>query len=230
MRELARETTTKSFDDLSDPNVYTAHSKFFIQCANDLLREQGKKFVVDDNNRDVLKFLLYYFNNCDLALQVFPDKTKYKLENNILLCGTKGVGKTFIMDAFALYLKRLRNPNAFLNISVTRLINDYKVSGEINKYTYNISDQKGFEGNPFHICLNDVGIAAQKHYGNDTNLIVDEFLFARNEIWSLDGIKAHLTTNLDVQDIKQLFDDEHGRLLDRFKTYNVIHIKGESRR
>ena len=41
---------------------------------------------------------------------------------------------------------------------------------------------------------------------------------------------AHLTTNLTTQQLTEEFKDNFGRLVDRFKTYNVIELNGESRR
>jgi DNA-directed RNA polymerase len=82
--------------------------------------------------------------------------------------------------------------------------------------------------------LNDIGVENRPFYGIDTKTIVNDFLHARNEIWTMtapDRRKfAHLTTNLDVERLTKEFDDGFGRLADRFKTYNVLYLTGESRR
>lgn len=58
---------------LADPNVYSAHSSFLVYIANSVvLAPQRRKFIVDDDNKQVLRFLLLYFNNCPLAEEVFP--------------------------------------------------------------------------------------------------------------------------------------------------------------
>ena len=57
-----------------------------------------------------------------------------------------------------------------------------------------------------------------------------DFFHARNEIWAQQGKFAHITTNLTASELKEYFADGYGRLEDRFKTYNVIHLKGQSRR
>ena len=64
----------------------------------------------------------------------------------------------------------------------------------------------------------------------DTQLLTNEFLHARNEIWTQMGNTAHLTTNLTIKQLEERFADGFGRLIDRFKTYNVIKLTGESRR
>ena len=38
------------------------------------------------------------------------------------------------------------------------------------------------------------------------------------------------TTNLSIEQLKEKYKDGFGRLIDRFKTYNVIPLGGESRR
>ena len=66
----------------------------------------------------------------------------------------------------------------------------------------------------------------------DTGLLTDEFLHARNEIWTQYGKCAHLTTNLDDKALRKRFErnDGFGRLVDRFKTYNYYsHGRCQSR-
>ncbi len=212
-----------------DSNKYQQHADLLIACANEILAKHGKTFVIDDGNRMVLRFLLYYFNRCEVATEVFPNKG-YDLNKNIMLAGPVGSGKTLLMDAFSLYLRRTNNPMWFRNISVTELLNYYKLTNTINPFTYNICDGHGIEGDPQNVCLNDVGLQTQQFYGNDTKLIIQEFFHARNEIFVMDGKNAHITTNLDVMAIKREFHDEYDRLVDRFKTYNVLHLSGASRR
>ena len=216
--------------DLSNKDVYTQHAQFLMVCANDILEKQGRRFIVDEHNRDVLKFLLYYFNGCDECEKVFPNK-EYKLGKQLLLYGEPGTGKTLIMEMFSLYLRRMNNPYAFVNISLTQMMNHFQVNENIDRYTFN-AGKDSIEGRPFNVCLNDIGVSTHRHYGTDPKVIIEEFLFSRNDIYVSTGQRAHLTTNMDKQDIRKMFgDDEHGRLMDRiFNTYNFIPLTGESRR
>lgn len=215
--------------DFSNKEIYNLHSTLLLSCANYLLAKQHKKFVVDENNRDILRFLMLYFNRSPLALQVFPDRG-YSLDKNILLVGSVGVGKTLLMDIFALYLSKMNSRSAYKVVSQTQMLNHFKQHNNIDLFTFNTSERCSFDGNPFSLCMNDIGLKTQKFYGNDTEMIIEEFLYARYEIWEQFGKFTHLTTNLDKQEIEELFYDKHGRLADRFKMYNVIPIKGNSRR
>lgn len=217
------------FEDLSNAEIYNQHAQLTIYIANMLLAPQRRKFVVDEHNQKVLRFLLYYFNECKLCEEVFPQK-HYKMHNHLLLCGKAGTGKTLLMQIFSEYLNYTNNPHAFYNLSVTQMVNYYTLHNNLDRYTYNEEGSKGFNPQPVNICLNDIGVESKTYFGMDTKLLTNEFLHARNEIWTAYGKHGHVTTNLDVKMLKEEFKDGFGRLIDRFKTYNVITLGGESRR
>lgn len=227
-RKLQREQ--EQAPDLSDQEVYRKHANALMWVANNIvLRNQRRAFVVDDYNCYILRFLLYYFNNCALAEEVFPERG-YKLHKHIMLQGAVGTGKTLIMQIFSEYLRVTENPNYFYNLSVTQMVNYYTLHNNLDRYTFNEEENRGFKCMPVNICLNDIGVQSTRFYGTDTEKLTNEFLHARNEIWTNYNKMAHLTTNLTIEQLKQKYQDGFGRLLDRFKTYNIIPIFGESRR
>jgi hypothetical protein len=218
------------FPDLTDPAVYERHARLVVDIANKLvLAPQRRQLVIDDRNRDLFRFLLYYFNDCPLAEEVFPDK-RYKLHKNLLLRGDVGTGKTVLMQIFSEYLRRTCNPNFFHNLSVTQMVNYYSIHNNLDRYTFNEEENRGFQCKPVNICLNDIGIPSKPFYGMDTKVLTEEFLHARNEIWTQFGLYGHVTTNLTVKEMKEAFADGYGRLTDRFKTYNILELTGASRR
>lgn len=219
----------KPSQNFENKDVYGAHSALVMACANEILSRHGKKFILDDYNKQVVRFLMLYFNNSPLALKVFPDKD-YSLDKNIMLVGEAGVGKTLIMDVFKLYLDRLHSPMAFHTVSQTQMLNHFKQNNNIDLFTFNTSESKTYEGKPFSLCLNDLGLRTQKFFSNDLERIIEEFLYARYEIWEQQCKATHITTNLDKENFDRLFGDEHGRLLDRLKMFNVIQVGGQSRR
>lgn len=217
---------------LEDEAIYNAHAKQWMWIANNIvLKPQRRSFTVDENNQKILRFLLYYFNDCPLAEEVFPER-RYKLHKNLLLQGVSGVGKTMMMQIFSEYLRRNKNPRFFHNLSVTQMVNYYTIHNNLDRFTYNEEDNKGFQCKPENVCLNDIGIQDKTFFGMDTGQLTDEFMHARNEIWVQFGKYAHITTNLDDKQLVQRFsrNDKHNRLVDRLKTYNVIPVSGTSRR
>lgn len=231
VRKIERESQTmmKSFEDLSNDEIYMQHANLTVRIANQLLLPQRKTFVIDERNKQVMRFLLYYFNDCPLAEEVYDGK-HYKLHKNLLICGDVGTGKTLLMQIFSEYLKHTDNPKYFHNLSVTQMVNYYTMHNNLDRYTYNEESSVGFQSQPVNICLNDIGVDSKPFFGMDTKKLTDEFLHARNEIWVQFGKHGHLTTNLGVSQLKEEFADSFGRLVDRFKTYNVIAMTGESRR
>lgn len=214
---------------LEIPDIYSAHARLLLQIANKVMAYQHRQFVIDEFNRDVLRFLLYYFNDCPKAEEVFPGRG-YKLHKHIMLQGKVGTGKTLLMEIFSEYLRYTNNPNFFYNLSVTQMINYYTLHNNLDRYTFNEEENKGFQCKPVNICLNDIGVQTTTFYGMDTKVLTDEFLHARNEIWSQFHLKAHVTTNLSTEQLTEKYKDGFGRLIDRFKTYNVVPLGGESRR
>lgn len=227
-RKIQRER--EQSQDLSVKEVFDAHARTLMWVANNVvLAHQRRKFVVDEHNSKVLRFLLYYFNGCPLAEDVFPERG-YKLHKHIMLQGAVGTGKTLLMQVFSEYLRMTDNPRFFHNVSVTQMVNYYTLHNNLDRYTFNEEENRGFQCTPVNICLNDIGVQSTKFYGTDTETLTCEFLHARNEIWTNYHKMAHLTTNLTNEQLKQKYKDGFGRLLDRFKTYNIIPLTGESRR
>lgn len=222
-----------AFPDLADPAVYEMHARLFMYVADNIvMAPQHRRFTVDDDNRSVIRFLLYYFNNCKEAEKVFPERG-YKLHKNIMLQGGLGVGKTMIMQCFSEYLRRIKSPRFFHNLSVTQMVNYYTIHNNFDRYTFHEEGGKGFMPKPENVCLNDVGLNDDKvFYGMNTSVLTDDFLLARNDIWAAWNRFAHITTNLDEAALIARFTkgDKYGRLIDRFKTYNVIPLGGKSRR
>lgn len=214
---------------LDDEAEFQKHSQLIVMIANKLLAPQNRQFIIDENNKKVLRFMLYYFNGSKLAGTVFPE-AKYKLHKSLLIMGGVGTGKTLLMQVFSEYLRYTNNPRFFHCMSVTQMVNYYTIHNNLDRYTYNEENSTGFKPQPFNICLNDIGVQSKTYFGMDTQLLTNEFLHARNEIWTQMGNSAHLTTNLTIKQLEEKFADGFGRLVDRFKTYNIIALTGKSRR
>lgn len=221
-------TKQKTIQPLFSHKDYNLHANTIKEIGDTLLLNEGKQFTIDEDNEKVLRFLLLYFNNMKECEKIFPNDN-HSLKKNILLMGPPGTGKTLIMQIFHEYLKRSQSELIFRNIGATELLNYQKINGHINLFTYNFRDSTSFEGKPQHICLNDLGISSenQKSFGTDLGTIIDEFLYARYEIWTNKGKRYHITTNMDANDFMKAYDK---RLVDRMKAFNLLTLKGKSRR
>jgi len=223
---LQRITPKVSKFDLRDPDEYNRHLNLIRKIGDAKLSREGKRFIIDDGNANVIKFLLLYFNDCKECEEVFP-QMHHVLEKCLLLVGEAGTGKTLLMEIFSIYLSLTRNRHHYYNVSMVQLMNYYKVHSHINKYTFNESDKGKCE--PYALCLNDIGleIDSQKSYGTNISDVVDEFLYARYEICQQWYVRTYLTSNYDVEDFKKRFNY---RINDRFKSYNLVPLTGSSRR
>lgn len=212
---------------LLDPEEYNRHLYIIKNIGDALLSREGKRFVIDEANANVIRFLLLYFNDHKECENVFPD-FHHVLEKNLLIVGEAGTGKTMLMEIFSQYLQLTKNRLFFHCTSMTRLVNYYKIYSHINKFTFNENKENG-KCEPVSLCLNDIGleVESQKSYGTDIRDVVDEFLYARYEVYQQLYIRTHLTSNYDVEDFKKRFNY---RINDRFKSYNLIPLTGNSRR
>ena len=208
---------------------YISNANLIFNIGSKMTRRENKDFVMDEYNKNVYRFLLLYFNGQQKALDVFPNK-HYALHKNLLICGEVGTGKTMMMKIFSEYLKQTRNPMKFMNTSVTEILNHHAINHNFDKYTFNEDKSRNFEGSPYNICINDIGLRTHLHFGTNTQVFIEEILHARNEIFVDNNKFCHITTNLTPSEIKETFYDQYGRLVDRFKTYNLIPLNGESRR
>jgi hypothetical protein len=215
--------------DLTDEPTYEYNSKLIRTIGNTLLEREGKKFIVDENNKTLLRFLLFYFNGDKRCEEIELCGRKMSTEKNLILEGAPGTGKSLLMKIFQTYCVITQNPLMFTNIGATELLNYYKQFGHLNLYTYNSCGVDSLDSKPQIFCLNDIGIDVmnQKNYGTDMNKLIDEWLYSRYELWLNRGYRYFITTNMNEEERKKQFDQ---RLDDRFKSFNIVPVLGGSRR
>ena len=224
----------KPFADLTDKAVYTVHSRLLMYIANNIcLAGQRRQYVVDEHNKDVLRFLLYLFQRLRpmrecISWQASQSQQEYTSHGR---CRHRQNAD----DADILRVSALYEQSEFLSQSIGyAMVNYYTIHNNLDRYTFNEENSTGFMPQPMNVCLNDIGIESKLFFGMDTKQLTNEFIHARNEIWTMtapDQRKfGHLTTNLDKKQLEEEFADQFGRLKDRFKTYNILTLTGESRR
>ena len=160
------------------------------------------KCIEDLELKNMLRFLLYYFNDCPLAEEVFPERG-YKLHKNLLIQGGVGVGKTLLMQIFSEYLRRTNNPRFFHNVSVTQMVNYYTIHNNLDRFTYFEEESKGFQCKPENVCLNDIGIQDRTFFGMDTGLLTDEF--RPTQPWIIHGFRGNATVARQLLRFQQVW-------------------------
>lgn len=186
----------------------------------------GKDFIYNENNKPVLNMLMAYFINDDRILDYDIDSLK-----GIMLIGKKGNGKTTIFEIFKRFMKYTYQNSIiplYRNIAITsteRIKSSYLLRGNIEKYGWN-SNQDDYH-DPFELIINEFGVSYDfKIFGTPFNEIITSLMMIRYEIFTGMGKLTHITTNMDTEELKNIYDPI---LIDRFKEmFNIIELKGES--
>lgn len=179
----------------------------------------------------VYKLLCLYFSND-------PEFLSYAAKNNliandpdldkgVLLAGSFGVGKSWIMKLFQKQTKQV-----YYMRSAKEITADYMAIGEmpgeyVNLYKNPVNDNSVFQQEFTGLCIDDMGAEeAKNRFGNKVNVIGD-IIEARYDMGNT-GRFLHATTNLDA---KGLTDFYGGRVTSRMKQiFNIIQFKGNDLR
>lgn len=220
------------------------HWAVFKKCANAILHGRGETYKTDDEKtQHLVMFLIAYLNGWEETFNEHCEKlrqlgviAKYNIHNPIFLIGDKGVGKTLLMQAGQHFAEVMGLWDRwYTNTSCTELLNHFRTNNNLDYYTYQTKKKEVITGYsmtaaPRSICLNDLGLekeAKQLFYGNDLSGVIDEFLLSRYELSQTLNVQCHVTTNLDLSQVGELYPS---RVIDRFKQSNFIVWQGESRR
>lgn len=189
-----------------------------------------KPFELDDGNTDIFNLLCLYFCKdarfVALARQmgtVDPDLSK-----GILLAGSVGVGKTWLMQLFA------KNQRQVFAVRAAKAIADaFGIDGEEGLASYKTpfklpaNDMENFYQPYKGLCIDDIGTEEVKnHFGNKKNVIGD--LVEQRYSQGHTGPMLHMTTNLASDQLKEFYG---ARVTSRIReTMNIIIEKGKDRR
>jgi DNA replication protein DnaC len=171
-------------------------------------------FVIDSENKESFKKIAIYVS--EYSYQNINSK------RGILLFGPKGTGKTVAMKIIQKCC--LKTNNKFYLYSSLDLSEYFATGGDEGKYTSAID----LTGKKNH-CIDDLGLERNKvmYFGNE--ICPAAYVIARRyDLFCRYGIKTHITTNLNFEEIEKIYGD---RISDRLKEMcNIIEFKGISRR
>lgn len=184
----------------------------------------GKKFVVDEDNKNAVMQLCLYFAN--------DSRFVGDLNKGLILKGANGTGKSHLMSFFT------QNQNLSYRFVKTRDIeNNCLAETEDNRGTNlfkysNLLDiavnENSFGHKHVGCCFDDLGSESVpvKIWGTEKN-IMSEIICSRYDN-KLPGKATHITTNLTPSELERLYGT---RVRDRLKEMcNEITLTGKSRR
>ena len=170
----------------------------------------GKQFKIYEEDQDILLKLCHYyirdFENCKKH-GIDPDK-------GLLLSGPVGCGKTSLMKLLRHIVPHQRP---------YQIIPSRNVVFAFNHIGYRTIEDYG---NGQFFCFDDLGVEPMgRHFGKDCN-VLGEILLSRHELFQKRGIKTHATTNLNAQELEELYGN---RVRSRMRElFNLVAFDGES--
>lgn len=180
----------------------------FVQSPD----RQDFRVIVDENNEGIVKNLCCYFTG--------DKRGAYDPNKGLLFMGHVGVGKTYLMKAFA------TNPSlGFIVKRCKTIAMEYREKDRrertIAQYS-SISRNKGknylADSNEFTWCFDDLGEETNVNdFGNEENVMQEILESCYNN-----GIIAHATTNMTLELLLARYGK---RVLDRLReTFNIIEF------
>lgn len=189
--------------------------------------DYGLNLSVDDQNREVVDLLLWYFSG-DASFD--RQRDGFNLEKGLLLMGNVGTGKTTLMRLFS------RNKRQCYNvIPCARIAALYARDGaEALRAFYEAhyepaGDFRVFNQRQIGYCFDDLGTEnVKKNYGNELNVMEDIILARYDRRYEFPWFQTHITTNLTFDEIEQYYGS---RVRSRIREmFNIIVLDGEDRR
>jgi len=146
-------------------------------------------------------------------------------KKGLMLCGPIGCGKTSLMKLMQLLLP---NEQRYMvkpcrDVSFEFQKDGFEVIHRYSKRSFTITPGRK---TPKPICFDDLGAEQNlKHFGSECNVMA-EILLSRYDLFISDHLITHLTTNLDVDDIEELYG---ARVRSRLREMvNLIHWPANS--
>ncbi len=179
-------------------------------------QEYGSSFKLHHSDRAIIYKLFIFAIRDEENCKVHG----IDLNKGILLIGPVGCGKTSLITLLRYFHYR---PNLY-QVKPTR-----EIAAEYQKNGHETILKYGKMGKSF--CIDDLGAESTiKHYGNECNTIA-EILLYRYELFTSEGIFTHATTNLDANQLEELYGNRvRSRLRAMFNLVSFEQNSGDKRR
>jgi hypothetical protein len=191
-----------------------------LQDVLEMCEEDGKPLIIDDENREVVTLLSWYFSGDPR----FED-AGYSLSKGIYLYGAVGIGKTHLMRQFTTMQRK-----PFRMVDCSDIAAEHKRDGEDGIRIYfkdNQIHERNYWGHTHRgWCFDDLGTESDsKYFGNQTN-VMERIFEVRYR--SRESLITHIISNLTADQIESRYGV---RIRERLREMmNVIHFTAKTSR
>lgn len=190
----------------------------FSKVSNGLHPE----YKVDDENKDTIEALLFYFSD-NLKFEEVVSIKNPCLQKGIFLAGNIGTGKTLLMRC----LRDCSFPNKQFGIKTCRgVAQEFSMDGIKAIIQYGTGAIRNEYGKIklSNILFDDLGAEqSMSHYGNKQNVMA-EIILDRYEHFLSHGLITHFTSNMDLKELEKAYGD---RVLSRmYQMLNFVTLGG----
>ena len=180
-------------------------------CAGEILKAKGGKFVLQESHKKVWQDVCAYF--CNIESSVLDTK-----KGIMLLSENKGIGKTFMFQAFKRVASKHSCDFDYRIVSCDDVKNRY-----ISKEGGGSEAIKHYSKGVF--MFDDLGTETDGMYMGNKSNVMAEVLQARYNLFNTAKIVTHCTTNLSLKQLGERYGD---RVLSRIsEMFNVVCFSGE---
>ena len=190
--------------------------KIFNEEAENYFEKLGRRFIIDESNRNYFNFLCHYFSE-DIK---FEEEFGGDLKKGLMVFGDVGTGKSssfnIIQNIYKKYeVRHLRFIKMTANEVVTKY-NETPAKDSVIRYCS--------KGTMYFDDLGSEHVAS--NFGKEDIFI--RILELRYNDFIEKGTKTYLTTNYTLEEIYERYGV---RVFDRFKEmFNFLQVRGRSKR
>lgn len=197
----------------SQTNIF---KKIFIEEAENYFKKLGRRFIIDESNRNYFNFLCHYFSE-DIK---FEEELRGNLKKGLMVFGDVGTGKSSSFNIIQNISKKYEVRHLrFMKMTANEVVTKYNETPAKDSVIRDCS-----KGTMYFDDLGSENIAS--NFGKE-DIFIRILEFRYNDFIEK-GTKTYLTTNYTLE---QIYERYGVKVFDRFKEmFNFLEVRGKSKR